>query len=294
LSKSHYMALSAIPGVGAVTARKLLEKFGSLPAAFAAPDAELLSVPRMTAEIVASMREAAFDGLAAEIESLEHNGIQVLTWEEEGYPESLLQVRNAPYLLYVAGELRPQDATAVAVVGSRQASARSIEAAESIARELAKRGVTVVSGLAEGIDTAAHLGALAAEGGRTIAVLGSGLAAIHPRENIPLAEQISQRGAVVTEYAPRVPVRGAQLMARDRILSGLSKAVILVEAGVPSGSLDTSEKARKQGRLVFAVPGSPAADALISSGAIPFVSADQVLGYVFSPRVFADQQQSLF
>lgn len=288
------MALSTIPGVGAVTARKLVEKFGSLQAAFGARDEELLSMPRLTAEIVASMREADLDRLAAEIESLEQNGIQILTWEDEDYPANLSGIHDSPYLLYVAGKLRPADATAVAIVGSRNAAARSAEAAERIARELAERGVTVISGLAEGIDTAAHIGALAADGGRTIAVLGSGLAAIHPRQNRPLAERISRRGAVVTEYAPHVAVRGPQLMARDRIISGLSRAVVLVEADLPSGSVDTAQKARKQGRLIFAVPGSPGTDMLISTGAIPFTSTDDLLACLSRPRNFITEQQSLF
>ncbi len=294
LSKSHYMALSAISGLGGVTARKLLDRFGSLPAAFAARDEELLSVPRVTAEIVAGIRQADLDGLQEDLEALEDQGVQVLTWEDDAYPTNLLDARDSPYLLYAAGELRDEDATAVAVVGSREASAKSMESAERIARELAERGVTVVSGLAEGIDTAAHTGALAADGGRTIAVLGSGLAAIHPRENIPLAEQITRRGAVVTEYAPRVTVRGPQLMARDRIVSGLSKAVIVVEARVPSGSLDTAEKARKQERPVFALPGSPGTDELISSGATPFTSPDELIARISEDRKPPAEQPSLF
>lgn len=294
MSKSHYMALSAIPGVGGVTARKLLERFGTLQGAFAAADDELLSIPRVTAEIVAGMREADLDGIEEGLEALDREGIAVLTWEDDGYPANLLDARDSPYLLYAAGELCAEDSLAVAVVGSREASAKSMEVAERTARELAEQGITVVSGLAEGIDTAAHVGALAASGGRTIAVLGSGLAAVHPRENIPLAEQITRRGAVVTEYAPRVTVRGPQLMARDRIVSGLSRAVVVVEARVQSGSLDTADKARKQERLLFAVPGSPGTDALISSGATPLTSADDVIARISEDRKPPTDQPSLF
>lgn len=136
-----------------------------------------------------------------------------------------------------------------------------------MARELARRGLCVVSGLALGIDTAAHVGALEAEEGRTIAVLGSGIRVIHPRENAELAERIAHHGAVVSELMPNAPPRGPQLMARDRLISGLSKAVIVVEAGVQSGSLDTAARARKQERLVYAVPGSAGTEGLLKSGA---------------------------
>jgi DNA processing protein len=135
-----------------------------------------------------------------------------------------------------------------------------------IARELADRGLTVVSGLAIGIDTAAHRGALAAPGGRTLAVPGSGLRAIHPRQNAPLAEAIARRGALLSEVHPNTPVSGPVLMARDRITSGLARAVIVVEAGEKSGSLDTAARARRQGRLLFALPGSPGTDALLAGG----------------------------
>jgi len=142
-----------------------------------------------------------------------------------------------------------------------------VEQAESMAARLASKGFTIVSGLAPGIDTAAHRGALRADAGRTLAVLGSGVRMIHPRENVELAREIAGRGAVISEYHPNTPVKGPQLMARDRIVSGLSLAVIVVEAGSMSGSVDTAEKARRQGRKVFAVPGSPGCDELIASGA---------------------------
>lgn len=269
MSKLHYLALSGIPGIGGVTARKMLDRFGSLGSAFVADDEDLLAIPRLTPDIVQGMREADLDSLEAQIEAMDEQGVHIVTWEDDDYPANLLEARDSPYLLYVVGDLQPGDAQAVAVVGSREASPRSLEIAEQLSRELAQEGVSVVSGLAQGIDTAAHRGALAADGGRTLAVLGCGLRAIHPRENVRLAEEISQNGAILTEYAPNVTVRGPQLMARDRIVSGLSRAVIVVEAQVNSGSMDTAERARKQERIVFAIPGSPGADALIRSGAIP-------------------------
>lgn len=267
MSKTHYLALSSISGIGGVTARKLLDGFGSLATAFAASDEALLAIPRLTPDMVQAMREADLDALDATLENYDAQGVRIVTWEDDDYPSNLLDARDSPYLLYVVGDFCPEDELAVAVVGSREASAGATDVAESLARELAEQGVTVVSGLAIGIDTAAHRGALAARNGRTLAVLGCGLKAIHPRGNSQMAWEIAERGAVLTEYAPDVTVRGPQLMARDRIVSGLSRAVVVVEAGLNSGSVDTAERARKQGRLVFAIHGSPGTDALIRSGA---------------------------
>lgn len=293
MSKLHYLALSGIPGIGGVTARKLLERFGSLGSAFAAGDDELLAIPRLTPEVLRGMREADLDSLETALEALDSEGVHVVTWEDEDYPANLLEARDSPFLLYAAGDLLPGDAQAVAIVGSREPSPRSIEIAERLARELAEQGIAVVSGLAQGIDTAAHRGALAADGGRTLAVLGCGLRAIHPRENVQLAEEISRNGAVLTEYAPNVTVRGPQLMSRDRIVSGLSRAVVVVEAQLQSGSMDTAERARKQERIVFAVPGSPGTDALIRSGAIPVdpsSGVEDIIG-IFSQKPNPSTQQ---
>lgn len=274
LGKIHYLALSRVAGIGGATARKLIDRFGGLAEACNADDEALLSVPRVTPEIVSALRDVPLDALEDEIELLDREGIRVLTWEDDDYPANLLPLPDAPFLLYIAGDLLPEDARAVAVVGTREPSLAALERAESIAEALAERGVTVVSGLALGIDAAAHRGALAAENGRTLAVLGSGLRMIHPRQNIPLAQQITASGAVISEYHPNTPVKGPALMARDRIVSGLSLAVVVIEAGLKSGSVDTAERARKQGRSVFAVPGSPGADALISSGATAIQPGD--------------------
>jgi len=267
MSKTHYLALSRISGIGGATARKLIDRFGTLRRAFQADEHELLAVPRVTADAAQAMREFEPDSLESELEAMDGEGIRVLTWEDDDYPANLRSAPDAPVMLYVVGELLPEDERAVAVVGTREPSGRAVESAESIAARLAGQGFTIVSGLAPGIDTAAHRGALRADEGRTLAVLGSGVRMIHPRENVPLAREIAERGAVLSEYHPNTPVKGPNLMARDRIVSGLSLAVIVVEAGVASGSVDTAEKARRQGRKVFAVPGSPGCDELIASGA---------------------------
>jgi DNA processing protein len=267
MSKIHWLALTTIPNVGSVTARKLLERFGSVEAIFDAPEEELLRVPRITAEAVAHLRAVSFDTLADELASLSDEGLQVLTWDDDDYPANLRPAHDAPMLLFVRGDLLPEDEFAVAIVGTRDPTPQAVTVAETLARELAELGLTIVSGLAVGIDTAAHRGALQAAGGRTLAVPGSGLRVIHPRENIPLAETIVHHGALLSEFHPNTPVRGSLLMARDRIVSGLSRAVIVVEAAVKSGSLDTAARAKRQGRWLLAVPGSAGTDLLIAQGA---------------------------
>lgn len=267
MSKVHWLALSTLSGVGGVTARRLLGRFGSIEAVFEARDEELESVPRFTAATVAQLRALSLDALEAELASLSDEGLDVLTWDDDDYPANLLPLRSAPPVLFVRGDLRPGDAQAVAIVGSRRATSSAVDLAEWLARELAGRGLTVVSGLALGIDTAAHRGALQAEEGRTLAVLGSGLRALHPRRNIPLAERIVGRGALLSELHPDTPPQGRNLMARDRLISGLGRAVIVVQAAEKGGSMDTAAKARRQGRLLLAVPGSPGTEALLDGGA---------------------------
>jgi len=171
-------------------------------------------------------------------------------------------------VLVTKGQIK-QDDSAIAIIGTREPSAQASEAARSLARGLADRGITIVSGLALGIDTAAHLGALDAQGGRTIAVLGCGLRHVHPRSNAGLATQIVGRGALVSELHPSTPIQGRHLMARDRIIAGLSRVVVVVEAGLNSGSLDTAQRAMTQGRLLYAMQGSEGTDDLISKGVQP-------------------------
>jgi len=269
MSKLHWLALVSLPGIGGATGRKLIERFGSIEAAFAAPDAELARVPRLSADLVARLRSVSLEALEAELAALADEGLGVLTWDDPHYPANLRGLSDAPPVLFTRGSLRPDDADAVAIIGTREPTPAGMAAATTIARELAGRGLTVVSGLAIGIDTAAHRGALEAPTGRTLAVPGSGLRALHPRQNVPLAERIVRRGALLSEVHPNTPPSGPVLMARDRITSGLARAVIVVEAGEKSGSLDTAGRARRQGRLVLALAGSPGTDKLIAKGAGP-------------------------
>jgi len=229
---------------------------------------------RITPDIAGQLFTTPIETLEAELLSLGDEGIDLLTWDDDRFPAHLRALTDAPLVLFVCGTLKRDDEQAVAVVGTRTPGEHALNLASRLSRELASRGLTIVSGLALGIDTAAHRGAL--EAGRTLAVLGSGIRVIHPRENAELAQAIIGRGALLSELHPNTPPRGPQLMARDRIVSGLSRAVIVVEAGAQSGSLDTAARARKQGRLVYAVPGSAGTEQLIETGARPLdpASAD--------------------
>jgi len=267
MSHLHWLALTHVPGLGGATLRRLLERFGSVEALLAADPDELARVPRLRAETIAALQEPDLDEAARQLSALTEADVTLLTWDDPGYPAPLHELSDPPPVLFVRGELRPRDVEGVAIVGSRRASPQGVERAHRLAERLAGAGLTVVSGLALGIDTAAHRGALAAEGGRTVAVLGSGILRVHPRQNAQLAERIAARGAVLSERRPDAPPQGRFLMARDRIVAALSRAVIVVEAGEKSGSLDTARRARKLGRLVLACPGSPGTDALLQRGA---------------------------
>lgn len=267
MSKSHWLALASLSGLGGATARKLIDQFGDVQAIFDASDEQLVEIPRFTETMVEGLRALNLEKFEQEIYALAEEEIDLLTWDDPRFPRQLRDLKDAPVLLFVRGALKKSDENAVAIVGTRAASDGAAQVANALARELALRSLSIVSGLATGIDTAAHQGALDAEDGRTLAVLGSGIRVIHPRENAELAERIMRHGALLSELMPNAPPRGPQLMARDRLISGLSRAVIVVEANAKSGSLDTAERARKQNRLVFAVPGSPGTEALLKGGA---------------------------
>jgi DNA processing protein len=265
MANTHWLALTTVSGIGGVTARKLIERFGEVAAVFAASPEDLIEIPRVTETMAAQILAAPIEQLESELLSLNDEGIDLLTWDDARFPVLLRPLPDAPMVLFMRGSLKRTDDRAVAIVGTREPTGSAVELAQALGRELAARNVTVISGLALGIDTAGHRGAI--ETGRTIAVLGSGIRFIHPKENAELAEQIIGCGAILSELHPNTPPKGQQLMARDRIISGLSRAVIVIEAGEKSGSLDTAAKAIKQGRLVYAVPGSAGTDRLLAGGA---------------------------
>ena len=278
----YWLALMSVEGVGDTLFGPLLERFGSPAAVFSASVHELAGVPKMSKKI--SQTILAFndwDGILRQIDGLNKAGIRIVTFLDESYPRHLLNVYDRPVLLYVAGHLHSDDIS-IAIVGSRHASTYGKYTTDRISRELALRGATIVSGMARGIDSCAHRGALAANG-RTIAVLGSGLDVIYPPENKKLFEAIVEQGAVISEYPPGTQPLPFHFPARNRIISGISYGVLVVEAGEKSGSLITAKLAMEQGREVFAIPGpidsasSRGTNSLIKQGAKLIDSVDDIL-----------------
>jgi len=251
----YWVGFSKVSGIGASRLRALIDYFGDLETAWNAHshDLQQAGLDRRSLENLIKAR-AKLD-LGAEVQRLARAGIQVLTWDDAEYPPNLSQIYNAPPVLYVRGDIETRDEWAVAVVGTRRASVYGKEAARMLATGLAQAGVTVVSGLARGIDTVAHRSCLEA-GGRTIAVLGSGLDVIYPRENTRLAADIVQRGALMSEYPLGTRPEARNFPPRNRIISGLTLGTVVVEAGQSSGALITADFAAEHGRDVFAVPGS--------------------------------------
>ncbi len=251
----YWVGFNIVPQIGPARFRALLDHFGTLEAAWQADSRELQASGldrRSLANLLAARRALDLD---RELERIERAGVTVLTWEDEAYPSRLREVSTPPPVLYLRGSLLPDDEWAVAVVGTRHPSAYGLEMARDLAGGLARNHVTVVSGLARGIDSEAHHAALAA-GGRTIAVLGSGLDRVYPPENVGLARQIVTSGAVMSEYPFGTKPEAGNFPARNRVISGLSLGTLVVEAGETSGALITVHYALEQGRETFAVPGT--------------------------------------
>ena len=251
----YWLGLHLIPGVGAARIGRLLDHFGSPRAAWNATDADLRAAG-LPADVVATfvVRRAEIH-LDDELDKLARFDVHALTLADPAYPRLLRHITSPPPVLYVRGELRPDDDLAIGVVGTRRATAYGHDMARRFAGELAAAGVTVVSGLARGIDTTAHRAALDA-GGRTVAVFACGLDTIYPPQNRALAEQIAASGALVSEYPLGARPDARNFPVRNRIISGLSRGVAIIEAPIRSGALITATFAGEQGREVFAVPGS--------------------------------------
>jgi len=279
-----YIALNMVRGVGPVRVRRLLGVFGSPARILHASERELAAVDGIGGDVAASIRdwESQAD-LVEELRLVKEAGARVVTRAGAEYPALLREIHDPPIVLYVWGELRESDCHAIGVVGTRKPSHYAAECAKKLSYQLASAGVTVVSGLARGIDTAAHQGALAAKG-RTIAVIGSGLCSIYPPENGALAERIaSGSGAVVTEFSMQVRADRQTFPMRNRIISGCSFGLLVVEAGGRSGALISANQAGEQGRSIYAVPGridQPGAfgsNRLIQQGAKLVMSASDIL-----------------
>ena len=257
------------------------------------PSAEALRAGEPPADIVCRLVETHWRGQPEQMASLREraeaamrraraSGMTPMTWSDPRYPAALAAIIDPPPLLWTRGVVDALSTQAVAIVGSRAASTYALSVAARLAADLAARGVTIVSGLARGVDSAAHRGALSA-GGVTVAVLGSGLDVIYPHEHAPLARDIEKEGAVISEVAPGTPPQTWLFPLRNRIISGLSRAVVVIEAGEKSGSLITARSALEQGRDVLAVPGNVlsgrnrGAHALLKDGAKIVESADDIL-----------------
>ena len=252
----HWVALALIPGVGARTFHRLLQRFGSPERVFAASRHTLEEIPglkRTSIEAIKS-RSAVEESARRELGRIRELNLRILRWGAPDYPPLLSNISDPPALLYVRGHLTADDQRAVAVVGSRHPSAYGLTVCKKLCVELAWQGWTVVSGMARGIDSAAHLGALEG-GGRTLAVLGTGMDVVYPTENRKLYERISGSGAVVSELPLGTPPDPGNFPVRNRLISGLALGVVVVEATAKSGSLITAGMALEQGRQVFAVPG---------------------------------------
>jgi DNA processing protein len=269
------LALSLVPGIGPRLTAALLERFGSANAALRASIADLSAIPFITPRLTERVRQASQrSDAAAELERIEKHGVRLIALGSPDYPPSLTNINDPPYLLYVRSALIPADANAVALVGSRHCTDYGRRVAARLAAGLVRAGVTVISGLARGIDGAAHRAALEA-GGRTLAVLAGGLSRIYPPEHADLAHEIEGSGALLTEAKMDQEPLAGLFPVRNRIISGLSKIIVIVEAAERSGALITAHHAAEQGRTVMAVPGS--VEAVSSGGANDLIRKGAVL-----------------
>lgn len=278
----YWFALKSVPLVGNVTFRRLLERFDTPERALKAPESELAQVRGLNAAVVASIKSHDYRVFAGrECEAVEKAGIRVVDFLSGEYPKVLLEIPDPPPFLYVKGKPAMPE-PAIAIVGSRRASTYGLLTTARLAAELAGHGVTVVSGMARGIDTAAHRGALNG-GGRSIGVLGCGIDVVYPPENRVLFEEMAEKGALISEFPMGTLPLAENFPRRNRIISGISRGVLVVEAVENSGSLITAQYALDQGREVFAVPGninyvsSRGANRLIKQGAKLVESAEDIL-----------------
>jgi DNA processing protein len=288
----YWLALARTPGVGAVTFLKLSEQFGNPTALFSMP-LERFKPLNLAADTLASLADPDWAAVDQDLEWLSGSPQRrVLTLADSDYPPRLREIADPPPVMFVLGDVAALRQPQIAIVGSRNSTPVGAELAQDFARHLALRGITIISGLALGIDAASHRGALAGQG-HTIAVMGTGLDRVYPPRHQELAEQIVASGALVSEFPLHTPVRPENFPRRNRIISGLALGVLVVEAAKASGSLITARHAIEQGREVFAIPGSihnPLArgcHALIRDGAKLVETVDDILEELPSLPVLA-------
>ena len=264
IAKQALIILNMIPQLSSIRIKRLIDYFGNIQDILKASESELQKIEGIGRTVARNIvtKRADID-INEELNLINKHNIEVVAFDETEYPENLKTIYDPPPILYIKGKLKQKDNLSVAIVGSRRASFYGLSMAEGIASELAEFGITVISGMARGIDGAAHKGALKVEG-RTIAVLGSGLDCVYPPENKKLFGQIVESGAVISEFPMGTKPLAGNFPRRNRIISGLSQGVVVVEASRNSGALITADFALEQSREVFAIPGK--ADSLTSFG----------------------------
>lgn len=297
-NRKYWVAFNLVLAESIRAAKKIADRFPRVADAFEASREDLiaLGIEKEKARVITS--PAILDKAEKEIERLERKKVTILTLEDKEYPDYLREIFDPPFVLYCAGKVEALKGPAVSIVGARKPSPYGRAVAERLAQDLASRGIVVVSGLARGIDSIAHWGAL--RGGKTVAVLGSGLDNIYPKEHRGLFDKIIERGTVVSEFPQKSPPLGFHFPIRNRIIGGLSLAVVVVEATKRSGSLISARLALEQNREVMAVPGnitselSQGANWLIKTGAKPVESWEDVAEELPSPlkeRLFSQKEE---
>lgn len=279
--KKFWVAFNHVKGIGPARMRALLDKFGDAQSAWQASKRELEETglhPKIIDNLWLVKQSEIIDQIW---EKLEKSEIHLLTWDDDLYPRSLREIDQSPPVLYLRGQLSSLDFPIIAIVGTRRITQYGRQVAKELAAELAQRGITVVSGLARGVDAAAHQAAMDA-GGSTLAVLGSGIDQIYPPEHRKMAERMTENGAVISDYPPGTLPEAGNFPPRNRIISGLSRAVVIVEAGEKSGALITAAYAAEQGKEVFAVPAgiyapqSRGCNKLIQQGAHIYLNTQEI------------------
>jgi DNA processing protein len=279
----YWLALFSVPNIGPIRYASLVKHYGTPEKVLSASEKELSQLPDMGPVIASNLRNhVSWKKAEEQLELIKKNQVKMVTFKDQDYPQNLLSIYDPPPFLFVKGRIEKEDENAVAIVGCRSASVYGRRITERIGRELVKRGITVVSGLARGIDSIGHQSALK-EKGRTLAVLGSGLDILYPPENRGLAERISNSGAVISEFPFGTKPEPPNFPKRNRLISGLSLGVVIVEAGPKSGALLTAHCALEQNREVFAIPGnlgaknSEGTNRLIKEGAKLVTSVEDIL-----------------
>ncbi len=254
-TKDYYIALNMVSSLGSILIFRLMEKFSTAQNIFQADVFDLVGIPGISIEIAKRIKRIlSAPEFTRELEQIKANNTTIITIEDEEYPALLKEIYDPPVVLYLKGDVSVFQNKMLGIIGCRRASTYGLKQADQIAKSLAKCGISIVSGMARGIDTAAHKGALLGQG-KTIAVLGSGFNNIYPFENKTLFEQIAENGAVISEFSLNTAPLRENFPRRNRIISGLCQAIVVVEAAQKSGSLITADLALSQGREVFAVPG---------------------------------------